>query len=411
MRVVDESVIASTLAGLSDGAPRIVASGNLATPWRLVGILDAALPRYRLFVLNVQAPPPDREGVVVEAPFVGPGIRDRDHRRVEYLPMRLSLVPRLFSSAHPPDAILLHTSMPRDGRLSLGIEVNILPAAIAAARRRGGIVVAQLNAEMPFTGGDALLDLDEVDLAVEMSESLPVLPPGARTATSDRIGERAASYAHDGGTLQIGIGSIPDAVAHALRSKRRLGVWSEMISDGVLALERAGALDKDRILSASFLMGSSELYEWADRNPRLVLERTERINDPGRIAAQPAMVSINGAIEVDLYAQSNASHRNGRVYSGFGGQPDFVSGALHSDGGHAIIVLHSWHEPTGSSKIVPLLRSPVTSFQHSVVVTEHGAAELYGRSQRDQARQLISQAADPRARDELEAAAALQLGN
>lgn len=409
MRVVDESVVASALAALPTPVPRVVASGNLATPGKLVDILDAALPRYRLFVLNAQAPPPEREGVIIETPFLGPGIRARDVR-VEYLPMRLSLVPGLFSSTHPPDAILLQTSPPRGGRLSLGIEVNVLPAAIAAARRRGGLVIAQLNGAMPFTAGDALVDLDEVDLAIEVTEPLGVLGGAARSETSDQIAERAASYAHDGGTLQIGIGSIPDAVADALRGRRHLGIWSEMISDGVMALDRAGALDPDRPLRASFLLGSSELYEWADGNPRLVLERTERINDPGRIASQPGMVSINGAIEVDLYAQSNASHRFGRVYSGFGGQPDFVSGALHSAGGHAVIVLDSWHESTSRSKIVPLLDSPVTSFQHSVVITEHGAAELYGQSQREQARRLALHAADPRARDDLEAAIARHHG-
>ncbi len=402
MRVVDEHALATALGALQGPAPRVVASGNLATPWELVRVLDAALPRYRLFVLNVQAAPPDRDGVVVETPFVGPGVREwRD--RLEYLPMRLSLVPRLFSSTRPPDAVLVHTSPPRNGRLSLGIEVNILPAAIAAARRRGGVVVAQLNESMPYTRGDAEVDVADVDLAIEASAPLPEGPSRERSHAADVIGERAAAYARDGGTIQVGIGAIPDAVASSLRARRRLGVWSEMISDGVMALERAGALDEDRDLCASFLLGSAELYAWADRHPRLVLARTERVNDPALIASQPAMVSINGAIEVDLFAQSNASHRDGAVYSGFGGQPDFVSGALHSDGGHAIIVLQSWHERTGVSKIVPLLGSPATSFQHSVVITEHGAADIYGQSQAEQARLLVG-AADPRARDALVAA-------
>ncbi len=404
MRIVDEVAIEAAFAQLAP-TPRVVASGNLATPLELVRILDATIPSYRLFLLNAQLPLPDRVGVIIETPFVGPGVRDNPER-VAYVPMRLSLVPRLFSSTHPPDAVLVHTSPPRDGRLSLGIEVNILPSALDAVRRRGGLIVAQLNSSMPFTGGDAELDVDDVDLAFEVSTPLPVRPPSKHHESADEIGARAASYATDGATLQVGIGAIPDAVTHSLRGRRGLGVWSEMISDGVLALERAGALDDRRALCASFLFGSYELYAWADRNPRLVLARTERVNDPARIAAHPGMLAINGAIEVDLYAQSNASHCNARVYSGFGGQPDFVSGALHSDGGHAIIVLDSWHEPTNASKIIPLLGSPATSFQHSVVVTEHGAAEIFGQDQREQARRLTAFAADPRARPALEAAAA-----
>jgi len=195
-------------------------------------------------------------------------------------------------------------------------------------------------------------------------------------------------------------------VARQLVGRRGLGVWTELLSDGVMRLDRHGSLDAQRPISASFLMGSAELYEWADRHPRLVLRRTERINDPGQIATQPGMVSINGAIEVDLLAQANASHRGGRVYSGFGGQPDFVSGALHSRGGHALIVLEAWHEPSGRSKIVPLLGSPTTSFQHSAMLTEHGTATLFGRSATEQAEALAREAADPRAHDELEAALA-----
>jgi len=407
MRTIDASMLTTELSSLPTHVPRVVVSGNLATPWTLLEVLDEVLPEYRLFVLNVQTPPPDRPGVIVETPFVGPGVRDRSER-IEYLPMRLSLVPRLFTSTHPPDVVVVHTTPPQGGLLSLGIEVNILPAAIAATRRRGGLVIAQLNPEMPFTTGDATLAVDEIDLAVEVPAPLPEAPLASSTTAAEEIGRRAASFVEDGGTLQLGIGSIPDAVTRQLERRRGLGLWSEMLSDGVMGLERQGALDERRAICATFLLGSAELYLWADANPRLVLQRTERINDPAQIAAQPGMVSINGAIEVDLFAQSNASHRAGRVYSGFGGQPDFVSGALHSNGGHALIVLEAWHEPTEASKIVPLLRSPATSFQHSAIVTEFGTAQLFGKSAHEQALVLARRAADPRARAMLEAAAAHQ---
>ena len=178
-----------------------------------------------------------------------------------------------------------------------------------------------------------------------------------------------------------------------------------MVSDGVMHLEHAGALDTSRPIVSTFLFGSPEFYAWADDNPRLVMHRTESVNDPARIAQHPAMLSINTALEVDLFAQANASYVRGRIYSGFGGQPDFVSGALHSRGGQAVIAMRSWHDKSERSTIVPMLASPVCSFQHSVVVTEVGTAAIFGRSQRAQARLLIDDAAHPRAREGLWAAA------
>jgi acyl-CoA hydrolase len=399
MQVVSEAVLADRLRAIDRPSPRVVVSGNFATPWELLAVLDAAVPRYRLFALNPQAGWPSREGVVTETPFVGPGVRHDPW--LDYLPMRLSLVPRLFDSIRPPDVALVHTSTPRDGRVSLGIEVNILPAAIERVRQRGGLVVAQLNPSMPHTYGDAEIGVDEIDLAVEVDADLPSPTPRPLDDAAVAIGEGVAGYASDGGTVQLGIGQLPDAAARSLRSKRGLGVWSEMVSDGVVELERSGALDPGRPLCASFLFGSPDVYRWADENSRLSMRRTEVVNDPSRIAAQPAMLSINTALEVDLFAQANACSVRGAVYSGFGGQPDFVVGALHSPEGHAVITLRAWHERTDSSTIVPLVQTPVSTFQHSVVVTDVGQAEIFGRSQHAQARLLIEETADPRARPAL----------
>jgi acyl-CoA hydrolase len=144
-----------------------------------------------------------------------------------------------------------------------------------------------------------------------------------------------------------------------------------------------------------------ELYAWADGNDRIRMLRTETVNNPARISANPLMVSINSALEVDLFAQVNASGLRGRTYSGFGGQPDFVVGALHSAGGQAIIALRAWHPRAGCSTIVPQLSGPATSFQHTAVVTEQGTAVLWGRDQGEQAHELIERAADPRAREQL----------
>jgi len=402
VRTATRSEVADALAALPGAEPRVVVSGNFATPYELMAVLVETLPRVRAFSLNIQAGWPRSDGLVTETPFVGPGVRGDP--ATEYLPMRLSLVPRLFGTSRPPDAVLLHTSTPRQGRVSLGVEVNILPAAIEQTVARGGLVVAQVNPRMPFTGGDALVDVDHVDLAYEVDAPLPSPVVRAGDAVCTAIGDLVARYAVDGGTVQLGIGQIPDAAAGALVGRRNLGVWSEMVSDGLLDLDRAGALDPGRQISASFLFGSPELYAWADGNPRLSMRRTEVINDPARIAAQPGMLSVNTALQVDLVDQANASYVAGRVYSGFGGQPDFVAGALHSVGGHAVVALRSWHARSDTSTIVPRLVEPATSFQHSVIVTEHGAAEVFGRSSGDQARLLIECAADPRARDALRAA-------
>ncbi len=383
--------------------PRIVVSGNFATPWDLLGVVTDTIERMRLFALNPQPGWPLREGIVTESPFMGAG--GRQGGDVDYLPMRLSLVPRLFRSARPPDMVLLHTSAPVDGRVSLGVEVNVLPAAIEAVRARGGLVLAQINPRMPYTFGDGEIPLADIDAAIEVDQPLPSPTPRPPSEVAEVIGDYVASMTGDGATLQTGIGQVPDAVLARLLDRKYLGVWSEMISDGIVALERTGCLDPQRVIISTFLFGTTELYDWAHKNPRLRMQRTETTNDPAVIARQPSMISINSALQVDLYAQSNASYAKGQIYSGFGGQPDFVSGALHSPGGHAIMALPSWHTKSDSSTVVPLLSEPVCSFQHSAIVTEHGVAHIFGRSQRDQAHLIIENAADPRARDFLREAA------
>ncbi|CAO5238077.1 acetyl-CoA hydrolase/transferase family protein [Frankia sp. AgKG'84/4] len=407
MRIVSESrlgeLVVAHLGGRAVDAagtpPVVVASGNFASPAVALLAVDRCVASYRLFVLNPQRGLPVRPGVSHVTPFVGPGMREL--ATLEYVPCRLSLVPRLFAGPYRPDVVVLHTSLPADGRVSLGTEVNILPAAVEAARAGGGLVVAQLNPDMPYTFGDGELPVDLVDLAVEAQQPLP--SPAARVLgeAARAIGERVAALVADGATLQMGIGGVPDATLAALTARRGLRVWTETFSDGVLDLDRAGAFDTGADLVTSFLFGSEDLYRWVDRNPRVRLLRTETVNDPGRIARQPAMTSINTALQVDLHAQANASYVRGRIWSGFGGQPDFVAGALHAPGGHAIIALPSWHARTDTSTVVPALTEPTTSFQHSYIVSEHGTAALWGRSLREQARALVAHVADPRARVEL----------
>ncbi len=398
MRVVSPERLGTILAALP-GVPRVVAGGNYATPWSALAVLDAAVAEYRLFMLNAQPGVPDRDGVILESPFVGPGMRGRPGLR--YFPCRLSLVPVLLAGALPPDVVVIQASVPADGTISLGTEVNVLPAAIEAARSRGGLVIAQLNRQVPYTYGDAVLTLDQIDYAIEADVPLPSPPPRPVRDTSLSIGRRVAALVPDGATLQLGIGAVPDAVLAALCERRGLSVWSEMFSDGVLALHKAGALDPGRRITASFAFGGAELYDWMDRNPVIVMLRTEVTNDPARIAQRSRMTSINTALQVDLFSQANASRVHGLIYSGFGGQTDFVVGALHSPGGQAIIALPSWHPKAGVSTVVPRLVGPVTSFQHSFIVSEQGTAAVWGHDASAQAEQIITQVAHPSVRDEL----------
>ena len=379
--------------------PRVVASGNAAFPMTALAVIDGALPRYRLNVLNAPKAIPAREGVVHEASFVGVGMRRS--AALAYVPSRLSMVPELWARRLPPALVVLHTTPPRGGRVSLGIEVNVLPAAVEQARARGGLVIAQLNPRMPYTYGDAELDVDLIDLALDVDDPLPVHVPSPLDESACLIGERVATRVPDGATLQAGIGAVPDAALAGLASRRDLRVWTEMFSDGVLGLELAGALDRSHPLTASFLFGSEELYAWVDGNERVVMRRTEITNDPATIARQRAMTSINTALQVDLFGQVNASRVADRIHSGFGGATDFLVGALHSDGGQALVALRSWHPKADVSTIVPLLDQPATSFQPTAVVTEHGVAAVWGHDEREQARALIELAAHPRVRDEL----------
>ena len=398
MRIVPETRLGAVLSALP-GIPRVVAGGNFATPWRALAVLDAAVAEYRLFMLNAQEGVPDRDGVILESPFVGPGMRGRAGLR--YFPCRLSLVPVLLAGALPPDVVLVQTSVPAGGSVSLGTEVNVLPAAIETVRSRGGLVIAQLNPQVPFTYGDSFLAVDDIDYAIETDVPLPVPPQRPPRDSSASIGDRVAALVPDGATLQLGIGAVPDTVLAALCGRRGLTVWSEMFSDGVLALHKAGALDPGHPITASFAFGSVELYDWMDRNPGVAMLRTETTNDPARIAQRPRMVSVNTALEVDLFSQANASRVRGLIYSGFGGQTDFVVGALHSPGGLAIIALPSWHPTADVSTVVPTLAGPVTSFQHSFIVSDQGTAAIWGHDASAQAEQIITQVAHPSARDGL----------
>ena len=398
MRVINYEQLKSILSSQTDN-PRIVASGNFAPPTTLLKAADESLERFKLHMLNAHPGIPDRDGIEYESTFVGPAMRR--HPRLHYIPSRLSMVPILFRDHYRPDLVFLHTSPKRYDTVSLGVEVNILPAAIEAARARNGIVIAQANKQMPYTYGDAQIYESEIDYLIEVDEPLLEKPVSVITDTQREIGNRIAALIENNSTLQLGIGGVPDAVLASLRDRKEMRIWTEMFSDGVLDLHKAGVLDQEMPLNASFLFGSRELYDWVNLNRRIRMRRTEVSNDPSLIARQAKMNSINSALQVDLFDQANASFVRDEIYSGFGGSTDFIVGALHSRGGQSFMALPSWHPKANVSTIVPELKTPVTSFQHSYVATEQGIAPCFGHPIKEQAANIIKHAAHPDAKDEL----------
>ena len=402
MRVINYEQLKSILSSHTDN-PRIVASGNFAPPNALLKAADESLEHFKLNMLNAQPGIPDRDGIEYESAFVGPAMRR--HSRLNYIPSRLSMVPILFRDHYRPDLVFLHTSPKRYDTVSLGVEVNILPAAIEAARARNGIVIAQANKQMPYTYGDAQIYESEIDYLIEVDEPLLEKPVSEITDTQREIGNRIAALIENNSTLQLGIGGIPDAVLSSLTDRKEMRIWTEMFSDGVLDLHKAGVLDEEMPLNASFLFGSRELYDWVNLNRRIRMRRTEVSNDPSLIARQAKMNSINSALQVDLFDQANASFVRDEIYSGFGGSTDFIVGALHSRGGQSFMALHSWHPKANVSTIVPKLNTPVTSFQHSYVATEQGIAPCFGHPIKEQATNIIKHAAHPDAKESLTKAA------
>jgi acyl-CoA hydrolase len=402
MRIINTDQLKSVLANLPEN-PRIIASGNFATPNTLLKAADENISEFRLHMLNAQKGIPDREGITYETAFVGHGMRR--HPRLQYIPSRLSLLPVVIRDHARPDVVFIHTSERRHDTVSLGTEVNILPAAIETARAHGGVVIAQANKQMPYTYGDAQIYESEIDYLVEIDEPLLEKPETIFASESLEIGQRIAALIEDNSTLQLGIGAIPDSVLSSLKDRTGLRIWTEMFSDGVFDLFKMGVLDPDILLTASFVFGSQELYQWLNLNRRVQMLRTERTNNPTNIAKQAKMQSINAALQIDLFDQANASHVRGQIYSGFGGSTDFIVGALHSRGGRSFMALPSWHPKAQVSTIVPRLTENTTSFQHSFVVTEQGAAACFGRTQSEQALNLITHAVHPNAREELVAKA------
>jgi acyl-CoA hydrolase len=353
---------------------------------------------------------PEMEGHLRhKALFIGSNARQAvNEGRADYVPVFLSDVPNLFSSGIIPlDVALLNLSRPdAHGFCSLGTSVD----ATLAAARNAKVIIAQLNAQMPRTHGDTFIHVSKIDYAVEVDVPPYEYPEEPVGDVERRIGEHIAELIPDGATLQLGIGAIPEATARALHDKKELGIHTEMFTDPVMHLVESGAVTGRRkeincgkVVSA-FLMGTRRLYDFVDDNPMIELRPVDYTNDTAVIRRFRRMVAVNSAIQVDVTGQVVADSIGRRFYSGVGGQMDFIRGAALAPEGRAIIALPSTAKGGTISRIAPVLdpgAGVVTTRAHVwYIVTEHGIAELHGRSIRERATALIS-IAHPDFREEL----------
>jgi acyl-CoA hydrolase len=329
--------------------------------------------------------------------FVGANVRAAVAAgEADYIPAFLSEVPKLFrSEILPIDIALIHVSPPdKHGFCSLGVSIDVTLAGVQMA----DLVIAQVNPNMPRTHGDGLLHISEIHYGVEVLDTILELPLATPSAVETAIGKYCAEMVEDGATLQMGIGAIPNAVLTALSGHKDIGVHTEMFSDGLIPLLEKGVVNgrmkrvHPKKVVASFVMGSRKLYDFIDDNPEVVMLDVDYVNDPTVIRRNPKVTAINSAIGIDLTGQVCADSIGSRIYSGVGGQMDFIRGASLSEGGKPIIAMSSETEK-GVSKIVPVLKEGagvVTTRSHvHYVVTEYGVANLYGKTLRQRARELI----------------------
>ncbi|WP_420316370.1 acetyl-CoA hydrolase/transferase family protein [Ekhidna sp.] len=338
-----------------------------------------------------------RESFKVKALFVGHNVRSAiNDGRAEFIPSFLSEVPHMFrNGVLPLDVALIQVSPPdKHGYCSLGISVDASKAAVDVAKK----VIAQINPKMPRTHGDGLLHISKFDAFIEEEQDIPEIPPHDLSEVEKQIGKHVAGIIEDGATLQMGIGAIPDAVLRYLDGHKDLGVHTEMFSDGILPLVDKGVITNKYktshpgVIVSGFLLGSRKLYDFVDDNPGVRMLDIQYVNDTAVIRKLPKMTSINSAIEIDITGQVCADSIGTRIYSGVGGQMDFIRGAALSKGGKPIIALPSI-TAKNASKIVPILKpgaGVVTTRAHvHYVATEHGIVDLYGKTLRERARLMI----------------------
>jgi len=402
---------------------RLFLTGNVSVPQKILAALVDFAPNLKdveicqaLTVGPADYVNPGMEGHLrVNTIFISANIREAVQKgRADFTPILLSEFPLLFKRGMLPlDAALIHVSIPDEhGFCSLGVEVGLTKTAAESAK----CVIAEVNEQMPRTLGDSFIHVSRLNYIVPVNYPIAELPMVEEGTTDviEKVAGHIAELIPDGATMQMGIGAIPDAVLKFLFDKKDLGVHSELFSDGVIDLVEAGVLTNARKtlhpgkIVAGFMLGTCRLYAWADDNPLLELHRTEYVNDPFVIAQNDRMVAINSAIEVDLTGQVCADSIGPKLYSGVGGQFDFIYGASRARDGVPIISLPSettLKDGTRVSRIVGMLKhgaGVVTTRNHvRYVVTEYGIADLYGKTIRQRVKALIG-IAHPDFRPDLE---------
>jgi 4-hydroxybutyrate CoA-transferase len=401
---------------------RVFLTGNVSVPQKILAALVNYAPQLKdveicqaLTVGSADYVSPAMEGHLrVNSFFISANIRKAVHEgRADFTPVLLSEFPLLFKRGYLPlDVAIIHVSPPDEhGFCSLGVEVGLTKTPAETAK----IIIAEVNEQMPRTLGDSFIHVSRLDYIVPVDYPISELPMGEDEPSEvvQKIGAHIAELIPDGATMQLGIGAIPDAVLKFLFDKKDLGIHTELFSDSVIELVNAGVLTNAQKslhpgkIVAGFMLGTKRLYDWADDNPLIELHRTEYVNDPFVIAQNDRMVAINSAIEIDLTGQVCADSIGPKLYSGVGGQLDFIYGASRSKGGVPIIALPSMNtmrDGTVVSKIAAMLQhgaGVVTSRNHvRYIVTEYGVADLYGKTIRQRAMQLIK-IAHPDFRDKL----------
>jgi acyl-CoA hydrolase len=409
---------AAEAVGLIENENRVYYGGNAAIPRALVEALAERKDELENVQLNhvllLGDDPLSRPGMEGHfrhnSLFVGPADRAAvNDGRADYMPIFLHQIPRLFRDGYVPlDVAMVQVSTPDEhGFMSLGIETLASKSACQFAKK----IIAQVNPRMPRVLGDSFLHASRVHAVVEHDAPLPTLEPKPATDVERAIAQHILPLITQGSTLQMGIGGIPDSVYEAMEGNLDLGIHTEMISDGAMRAIERGVVTGNRKnihpgkVVITFALGSEELYDYLDNNPLIEAHPVEHVNDPFIVSQNDNLVAINSAIEVDLTGQVCSDSIGPYIYSGFGGQVDFIRGAARSKGGRPIIALPSTARRGTKSRITAFLKegAGVVTSRADVhyVVTEHGVANLFGKNLRERAEALIS-IADPRFREELE---------
>lgn len=384
---------------------RIFVQGSACTPLHLLRELakqKERLQNVEIIAITLQGSieltkPGYENSFHINSLFVSEPVREAVREgRADFIPAFLSDIPDMMRTVLPVDVALVHVSLPDiHGYCSLGVSVDVARTAVNCAK----YVIAQVNPQMPRTHGDGMIHTDRFTAMVFHDEALPQVDYGAKVSAIElKIGENVAALIEDGSTLQVGIGTIPDAVLKSLNSHKNLGMHTEMFSDGVIPLFEKDIINnsKKKIhpnkMVTAFALGTKKLYDYVNDNSAVAFLDIDYVNDPHVIRRNPKVIAINSAVEVDITGQICADSIGTYQYSGIGGQMDFMRGAALSEGGKPIIAITS-QTNKGNTRIVSFLHQGagvVTTRGHvHYVVTEYGVAYLYGKNLRQRAKELI----------------------